>query len=125
MKWVTFTSLADDYGAIHFQAAMAHFVVHIMQADLTVRQAEDAACNVNLPFQSVTVFHKVWYNTVDDAGILGHATVDAIHARPARHSRHSRRVPARFDTALINLGNGRKLGVEGDCLDVCMCGHLN
>ncbi|KAG2356418.1 hypothetical protein BDR07DRAFT_1453416 [Suillus spraguei] len=83
VKCVTFTSLVHDYGAVHFQAAMARFIVQVMQPDLTARQSEDATCNVILPFQSVSVFHKV------------------------------RRVPARFDTALVNLGNGGKLGVEG------------
>ncbi|KAG0698923.1 hypothetical protein DFH29DRAFT_983698 [Suillus ampliporus] len=74
VKRVTFASLADHYGVVHFQAAVAHFIVQVMQPDLTVRGSEDAACDVILPFQ---------------------------------------RVPARFDTVLINLGNGGKLGEEG------------
>ncbi|KAG2078736.1 hypothetical protein BDR04DRAFT_1124421 [Suillus decipiens] len=113
VKQVTFASLADQYGATHFQAAIARFVVHIMQPDLTARQAEDAAYHVILPFQSVAVFYKVQYSTVDDAGMLNPVTIDAIHVRPAQHDHYNRRVPARFNTALVNLGNGRKLGVEG------------
>ncbi|KAG1740114.1 uncharacterized protein EDB91DRAFT_1237348 [Suillus paluster] len=110
VKWVTFALLADHYGTVHFQAAVAHFTMKVMQPNLTVRQSEDAACDVILPFQSIAVFHKVCYGTVDDDGMVNHLTVDAIHARPARHNGHNRRVPARFDTVLINLGNGGKLG---------------
>ncbi|KAG1729535.1 uncharacterized protein EDB91DRAFT_1239235 [Suillus paluster] len=92
VKQVTFASLADQYGAIHFQAAMARFVVQVMQPDLTARQSEDAACHVNLPFQSVAVYHKVRYSTVGDDGMLNNVTVDAIHARPARRDCHNRKV---------------------------------
>jgi hypothetical protein len=125
VKRVTFASLADQYGTIHFQAAMARFVVQLMQPGLTARQSEEAACHVNLPFQSVAVFHKVRYGTVGDDGLVNNVTVDAIHARPAQHDCHNRRVPTRFDTALVNLGNGGKMGVEGDYLDVCMQGHFS
>ncbi|KAG1770541.1 hypothetical protein EDD22DRAFT_977201 [Suillus occidentalis] len=113
VKRVTLASLADQYGALHFQAAMARFVVQLMQPGLTARQSEEAACHVNLPFQSVAVFHKVRYSIVGDDGLLNNVTIDAIHARPARRDCHNRRVPARFDTALVNLGNGGKMGVEG------------
>ncbi|KAG0692585.1 hypothetical protein DFH29DRAFT_985732 [Suillus ampliporus] len=112
VKRVTFASLADHYGTVHFQAAVARFIVQVMQPDLTARGSEDAACDVILPFQSVAVFHKVHYGTVDDDGMPNHVTVDAIHARPARRDGHNRKVPARFDTALINLGNGGKLGAD-------------
>ncbi|KAG1727379.1 uncharacterized protein EDB91DRAFT_1061175, partial [Suillus paluster] len=123
VKQVTFASLADHYGVVHFQAAVAHFIVQVMQPDLTVRQSEDAACNVILPFQSIAVFHKVCYGTVDDNGMVNHLTVDAIHTQPARRNGHNRRVPARFDTALINLGNGGKLGIKGERTCLCMRGH--
>ncbi|KAG0700528.1 hypothetical protein DFH29DRAFT_983054 [Suillus ampliporus] len=95
VKQVTFASLADQYGTTHFQAAVARFVVQVVQPDLTARQSEEAACHVNLPFQSVAVFHKVRYSTVADDGMLNDVTVDAIHARPARRDCHNRKVPVR------------------------------
>ncbi|KAG1727356.1 uncharacterized protein EDB91DRAFT_1086434 [Suillus paluster] len=45
--------------------------MQVMEPDLTVRQSEDAACDVILPFQSIAVFHKVHYGTVDNNGMLG------------------------------------------------------
>jgi hypothetical protein len=52
-------------------------------------------------------------------------TIDVIYARPAQHDCHNRRVPIGFDTALVNLGNGGKMSVEGDYLDVCVQGHFS
>ncbi|KAG2060507.1 hypothetical protein BDR06DRAFT_979334 [Suillus hirtellus] len=87
VKWVMFACLAEQYGAVHFQAAVAHFVVQVTQPHLTARQLEEAACHVNLPFQQV---------------------------------------PARFDTTLVNLGNGGKMGVEGYCVaQVCVVFSLS
>lgn len=121
VKRVPLASLAEHYGAPHFQAAVACFVVQVMHPNLSARQSEDAACDITLPFQSVSVFHKVRYGAVhDDGSMVNNDTVDAIHARPVRHDGHDRRVPARFDMALINLGNGNKTGVEGEHLDLCM-----
>ncbi|KAG1789961.1 uncharacterized protein HD556DRAFT_1433520 [Suillus plorans] len=115
-KRVTFSALAAEYGAVHFRAALTHFVVQVTEPDLTARQLEDMAVDVILPFQSVAVFHKIHYNIINDDGTPNNLTVDSIHARPARHDRHHRNVPARFDTALVNLGNGGPLGVEGYCV---------
>ncbi|KAG1738098.1 uncharacterized protein EDB91DRAFT_1082859 [Suillus paluster] len=87
VKQVTFASLADHYGAVHFQAAVARFIVQVTQTDLTARQSEDAACDVILPFQSIAVFHKVCYGTVDDDGMLG------IEANVRRALFHNVKVP--------------------------------
>ncbi|KAG1773500.1 hypothetical protein EDD22DRAFT_976106 [Suillus occidentalis] len=113
VKQVMFAALAADYGAVHFRAALAHFVVQVTEPGLTAHRLENAAVDVILPMTSVAVFHKIRYNLVNIDGMLDNITVDAIHTRPARRDRHSRNVPARFDTALVNLGNGGNLGVEG------------
>lgn len=110
---MTFSALAAEYGAVHFRAALARFVVQVTEPDLTSRQLEDMAVDVILPFQSVAVFHKIRYNIINNDGTPNNLTVDSIHARLARHDHHRRNVPARFDTALVNLGNGGPLGVEG------------
>ncbi|KAG2083330.1 uncharacterized protein F5147DRAFT_748926 [Suillus discolor] len=106
IKRVPLASLAEHY--------VACFIVQVMHPNLTARQSEDAACDITLLFQSVSVFHKVHYGAVhDDGSMVNNDTVDTIHTWPVRHDGHDRRVPARFDTALINLGNGNKTGVEG------------
>jgi hypothetical protein len=116
-KRVTFASLAQEYGAQHFQAALARFIVKVNQPGLNARQLEDAACSTIIPFQAVAIFHKIRYNMVDGNGVENAVTVDSIHARPQRRDRHKRNVPARFDTALVNMGRGGKLGVDGELHD--------
>ncbi|KAG1885292.1 uncharacterized protein F5891DRAFT_970195, partial [Suillus fuscotomentosus] len=110
---VSFDTLANEYGTPYFQAALARFIAEVNQPALTVRQLEDAACGMIIPFRAVAVFHKVRYNTVHDDGIPNTVTVDSIHVRPQRRDHHKRQVPARFDTALVNMGHGGRLGVEG------------
>ncbi|KIJ13120.1 hypothetical protein PAXINDRAFT_136381 [Paxillus involutus ATCC 200175] len=113
-RGVTLKQLEDDYGASYFSAALAHFAVQVSKPGLTARQLEDAAGDIIIPFHSLAVYHKVRFNMVDGSGHKDVATtVDAIHCKPARKDRQGREVPARFDTALVNLGNGSDTGVEG------------
>lgn len=113
IKQVTFATLVVEYGIVHFHAALAHFVVQVTEPGLTACWLKNAAVDVILPLTSVAVFHKIHYNIIKDDGAVDNLTVDAIHARPARCDHHGRHMPARFDTALINLGTGGNLGVEG------------
>ncbi|KIK34139.1 hypothetical protein CY34DRAFT_26919 [Suillus luteus UH-Slu-Lm8-n1] len=84
VKRVMFASLVDWYGTIHFQVAVARFVVQLMQPGLSARQAEEAACHINLPFQSVAVFHKVRYSTTLTMGCIRfHVPFTMVTGNPA------------------------------------------
>ncbi|KIJ67367.1 hypothetical protein HYDPIDRAFT_84908 [Hydnomerulius pinastri MD-312] len=112
-KGVSLQTLETTYGATFIRAALARFAVKITRPELNARQAEDMVQDINLP-RSLPIFHKIRFNAVDALGRCEESkTVDAIHAKPGRKDRHGRRVPARFDTALINLGDGNGAGVEG------------
>jgi hypothetical protein len=87
---MSFETLANEYGAPYFQAVLARFIAEVNQLALTVRQLEDAACGMIIPFRAVAVFHKVHYNTVCNNGIPNTVTVDSIHVRPQRCDRHKR-----------------------------------
>ncbi|KIJ15199.1 hypothetical protein PAXINDRAFT_77646, partial [Paxillus involutus ATCC 200175] len=112
-KGVTFQILETTYGATYIRAALARFAIKISQPELSARQAEHAAQDINLP-RTLLIYHKIRFNPVNT---LGHRddsqTIDAIHAKPGRKDRHGRGVPSRFDTALINLGDGKDTGVQG------------
>ncbi|KAH7920917.1 hypothetical protein BV22DRAFT_1107450 [Leucogyrophana mollusca] len=113
-KGVTIAKLEAQYGARYFRAALARFAVHVTQPGLTVRQVEDAAQDVVIPLRTIPVYHKIRYNAIDSLGRKDESsTVDSIHAKPKRKDRQGREVPARFDTALVNLGDGKETGVEG------------
>ncbi|KAG1866365.1 hypothetical protein C8R48DRAFT_772465 [Suillus tomentosus] len=112
-RCMSFDTLANEYGAPYFQAALARFIAEVNQPVLTVRQLEDAACGMIIPFRAVAMFHKVRYNTVHDDSIPNTVMVDSIHVQPQRRDCHKCHVPARFDTVLVNMGHGGRLGVEG------------
>ncbi|KIJ65793.1 hypothetical protein HYDPIDRAFT_109810 [Hydnomerulius pinastri MD-312] len=112
-KAVTLQTLETTYGATYLRAALARFAVKLAKPELNTRQQEDAAQDINLP-RALPIFHKIRFNSVDSSGHCDESqTVDAIHAKPGRKDRQGRGVPARFDTALINLGDGKDTGVKG------------
>ncbi|KIJ05946.1 hypothetical protein PAXINDRAFT_103573 [Paxillus involutus ATCC 200175] len=112
-KAVTLQTLETTYGATYLRAALARFTVKLTRPELSTRQQEDAAQDINLP-RTLPTFHKIRFNSVSGSGHCDEShTVDAIHAKPGRKDRHGRRVPARFDTALVNLGDGKDTGIKG------------
>lgn len=115
VKAVTINALRDDYGASFFRAALARYIVLHTRPDATTRaQVEHAAAHVYIPFTSLPVFHKVRYNAVDSAGHKDESvTIDSVHCQPARRDKRGNTVPGRFDTVLVNCGNGGEKGVEG------------
>ena len=80
---------------------------------LTPNQLERAILYTKLPFTSVPVYHKLKFTTPANTGRTKHLTLDAIYVRPERQSKKGLIVPARFDTALVNIGSGGETGVEG------------
>lgn len=115
-KSASFSNLVRDYKATHFVAALSRFIVRGNQPQLTVTQLERAASTIFLPVWSVPVYHSIKYHAVN---ALGHeetsTTVDAIHCHPERRDRKGRVVPGRFDTALVNVDDGQKIGIRGEC----------
>ncbi|KAH7926058.1 hypothetical protein BV22DRAFT_1104530 [Leucogyrophana mollusca] len=113
-KGVTFEKVIRDYGAAFFTEALARYVILVTQPELPRAQFERAAASVILPFRSVWVYHKIKFHAINS---LGHTdpsvTVDSVHVQPERKDRRRRVVPARFDTVLVNGGEGGITGVEG------------
>ncbi|KIJ60180.1 hypothetical protein HYDPIDRAFT_32446 [Hydnomerulius pinastri MD-312] len=112
-KGVTFQTLETTYGATYIRAALARYAIIITRPELSARQVENATQDINFP-HTLPLYHKIRFNSVDTLGRRDDSiTVDAIHAKPGRKDRHGRGVPSRFDTALVNLGNGQDTGVQG------------
>ncbi|KAG2085840.1 hypothetical protein BD769DRAFT_1374013 [Suillus cothurnatus] len=117
-KAVSFHTLISDYGATYFREALTHYIIQQNHLDesLSRSRLEALAANVHLPFHSVAVYHKIKWLSVDTRGHGDPlATVDSVHVMPCRTSACQKNdaLPARFDTALINNGTGRSVGVEG------------
>ncbi|KAJ6540469.1 hypothetical protein B0H19DRAFT_1212980 [Mycena capillaripes] len=114
---VRFTKLVSDYGATFFRDTLSRFIVHFNDPTLSAAQVEAQSTSIALPFNTVPVFHKIKYTTEDPytAGGPTDSVIDAIHVQPGKQLDNSKELPARFDTALVNLigGSGNMTGVDG------------
>ncbi|KAJ3523372.1 hypothetical protein NM688_g8742 [Phlebia brevispora] len=90
---VSFERLRTRYGAIQFCKCLARFIVQHKNPEAHPAVIREQAALQPILFQKVPVYHK---------------------ARPARYSPcGNETAPGRFDTALINNGTGRAVGVQG------------
>jgi hypothetical protein len=112
---VDLDDIVAKYGATFFHQALRRYLVISKHSgpQLTPNQVERAILYTKLPFTSVAVYHKLKFTKPADSGRGKNLTLDAIYVRPERHSKKGLIVPARFDTALVNMGSGGETGVEG------------
>ena len=112
---VDLDDIVTEYGAVFFHQALRRYLVLSKHSgpQLTPNQLEHAILYKKLQFTSVAVYHKVKFTKPADSGRTKNLTLDAIYVRPERQSKKGLTVPARFDTALVNVGSGGKTGVEG------------
>ena len=114
-KAVDLDDIVASYGATFFREALRRYLVLSKHSGppLTSNQLEHAILYTNLLFTSVPVYHKLKFTTPTDSARTKHLTLDAIYVRPGRKSKKGLEIPARFDTALVNVGSGGETGVEG------------
>ncbi|KAJ7190828.1 hypothetical protein GGX14DRAFT_381775 [Mycena pura] len=111
---VNFGMLTERYGAEFFRDAFARFVVAFKNPTLTSRQMENLAADYILPFQSVSVYHKIKFWNEDPFGREDSSdALDVIHVKPGYTNKHGRMVGGRFDIGLVNEGTGGHIGVSG------------
>lgn len=115
VKAVSLADIMDKYGATYFCDALARYITDLRFPGLTRRELERKAAVVSMPFRSVPVFHTIKYRSTDYYTSNGpsQSVVDAIHIKPKRKDGRGREVPARFDTVLVNDGNGMDVGLKG------------
>ncbi|KAG2369566.1 hypothetical protein BDR07DRAFT_1604426 [Suillus spraguei] len=118
VKAVTTDRVVNEYGTMHFNKSLAHYVAKVTlpaNTTVTARQLEDRAADIHIPFRTLPVFHKVKWLLAD---VRGHdnspVTVDSVHARPGQSGTFaSDSVAPRFDTVFVNDGTGGSLGTKG------------
>ena len=124
-RGVSLNSLKTDYGALYFEAALARFVAQYQNPQFTKAQIERAATNIHIPFQKLSVFHRIKYVSCDPYSLeKGNNVVDSIHAQPARLDKYGKVIPGRFDTGLVNYKDGGMTGVKGHCVGRVHCVFL-
>ncbi|KAF9782655.1 hypothetical protein BJ322DRAFT_1100637 [Thelephora terrestris] len=115
---VSLDKVVSNYGAKDFSNALATFLAHHENPDASCQALQSIASRVKFNFDNVCVFHKIKLWTQDPQGCAEiEDTLDVIHARCMTTTRTGRKLPARFDTALIKISSGpgedNYCGVEG------------
>ncbi|KAJ7865865.1 hypothetical protein B0H14DRAFT_3084269 [Mycena olivaceomarginata] len=111
---VKLDALATHYGAEFFTDAFARFVVAFKNPTFSARQVEHAAADFMMPFQSVSVYHKIKFWNEDPFGQEDRSdTLDVIHVKPGYTNKRGRLIGGRFDTAIANDGAGEHVGIKG------------
>ena len=123
VKAVDLDDLVKNYGATFFREALRRHIALSQHAGtpLTRRQLEQRILYVDLPFTSLPVYHKLKFVSHADSAQAKVTTLDAIHVRPGRRSKQGALVPARFDTALLNVQSGGDTGLQGVSRALIMC----
>ena len=109
---VTFDALGEQYGAQFFRTALARWIVHTKEPNLSTAQIERRLWTIQIPFRGIPVRHRLKFLQADPiTGKL--STADSIHARPERRDARGCVVPGRFDTVLVGDGLGDVAGICG------------
>lgn len=113
-KAVPIHRLISDYGATDFERCLAQFIARFNYPDASPRELKIIAARVLIRFDRVPVYHKAKFWGADFPRYR-HASdeYDVVHATPSRFNKRVDRIPGRFDTALVNTGAGRTVGVSG------------
>jgi hypothetical protein len=113
---VSIDSLASDYGATFFRDAFARYIVGCRNPGFNRSRVERESLNVNIPFISVSVYHRVKFVNAGDNEI-----VDTIHVEPRKKNARGQDYPGRFDTVLVRVGDstGRGKLIHGTEYTAC------
>ncbi|KAJ7709363.1 hypothetical protein B0H16DRAFT_1679153 [Mycena metata] len=113
-KAIKMGRLITDYGAHIFRDALSRFITKFNHPLLTQRQVETESADISFAFNSIPVFHRIKFTTPDPySARTSDFIVDSIHVQPSKLLKNGERVPARFDTALVNDSTGGMIGVNG------------
>jgi hypothetical protein len=98
---VLFDVLAEDYGALDFQDALADFIAQANNPGASGAALRHRAHDTHIPFSGVPVYHNMKFTNGSESDI-----VDVVHVRPEQNDSRGRIIPGRFDTALVNGNKG-------------------
>ena len=107
LKAVSFNDLAQKYGAIDFQDALADFIAQTNHPTTSGAALAALAWNTLIPFHTVPVHHKIKFANSDGSEIM-----DTIQIWPEQKDKHGRTIPACFDTVLVR-GKAQDAGLHG------------
>ncbi|KAF8257783.1 hypothetical protein EI94DRAFT_1918962 [Lactarius quietus] len=100
-KAVSFEALAEQYGAVEFQDALADYIARISHPGASAANLRARASDTLIPFRTVPVYHRIKFiaaSSTDNSEI-----VDCVVIRPEQNDTHGRIVPGQFDTILVRV----------------------
>ena len=123
----TFEEIREDYGARNFQTALSMFLSQHANAQMS-QHGPESDPNPTFSSQRIPVFHKIKLWTRDPQGRPeADDTCDVVHTRCHTTTRTKRRLPARFDTVLVDVsaesGNGDRCGANGEDSNIACTLH--
>ena len=104
LKSVSFQRLAQEYGAISFQDALADFIARVNNPGVSNAALRNRAHNTLIPFKAVPIYHKFKFTANRDNERSGSEVIDSVQVHPEQTDVRGRIIPARFDTVLISEG---------------------
>ncbi|KAH9027968.1 hypothetical protein EDB85DRAFT_2074700 [Lactarius pseudohatsudake] len=98
VKAVLFEALAERYGAVDFQDALADYIAQVNHPGASAATLRARAADTLLPFCTIPVFHRIKFTAgnSDNSEI-----VDSVVIRPEQNDTRGRIIPSRFDTVLV------------------------
>ncbi|KAJ7882367.1 hypothetical protein B0H14DRAFT_3755572 [Mycena olivaceomarginata] len=125
-KSVKFNTLETEYGATFFRDALSRYIVGLTDPELTPAQIERESNSFDVPFNAVPVFQRIKFTAADPYAKEGpsDSIVDSVHVQPSKMAKNGDEIPARFDTVLVNTGNGGKTGTTGGPPLIFHCQYL-
>jgi hypothetical protein len=111
----TFDEICEDYGARDFRATLSVFLSQNADSQIPQRVFENSFPSS----RRIPVFHKIKLWARDSQGRSeADDTHDVVHARCDTTTKAKRRLPARFDTVLVDVSAedapGNSCGVNGE-----------
>lgn len=113
--YVHFDKLETEYGATHIVDALAEYIVKFLNPTMSRQQVIWNGARFPLPFRHLAVYHKakLWLGDSDHHRLSANEW-DSIHVRPAYKNKQRQEIAGRFDTVLVNNGQGSYLGLRGE-----------
>ncbi|KAF8261178.1 hypothetical protein EI94DRAFT_1773493 [Lactarius quietus] len=96
---VSFETLAEKYGALEIQDALADYIAGINHPGASAVNLRRQASDMLIPFRTVPVYHRIKFVTAGNSD--NPEIVDTIHIRPEHIDLDGCIVPPRFDTVLV------------------------
>ncbi|KAJ3998439.1 hypothetical protein F5050DRAFT_1798464 [Lentinula boryana] len=101
---VSVDDIAKHYGATFFRAALARYVVQLIEPGISGLRLDDKASAMLLGVSHVSAYHCVKYMHYDFFTQVS-STADSIHVQPAHIGKYGKVIPGRFDTALVRISD--------------------